>query len=105
MESQHTTAYEAVFQRLRELGWEPRHVVVDFETAVRNALLDAYGRQLRISGCVHHYAVCLYKSVKRLQVVDLVRENVHALKVVRWLSGTTNTNAAPKQRKGLGILS
>jgi hypothetical protein len=87
MESLHTLAYEAAFQRLRELGMEPTEVVCDFEEAIRNAVRMTWGEPVRISGCIVHYATCIYRAVKRLGMVRLVRDNRAVLKIVRLLTG------------------
>jgi len=87
MQSQHTVAYEAVFVHLRQLGLEIRHATSDFETAIRNALRATFGPNLELSGCVRHYVVCVFQATIRYGLLNLLQNDVNAVKVVRWLAG------------------
>lgn len=82
-----TVAYEAVFQHLRGEGLEVTTAHVDFEVALRNAIIAVWGRQVHIVGCIAHYATCIYRWLNTHHMTALVRDNHNALHVVRLVTG------------------
>jgi len=86
--SRKTTAlYEAVFRVVQELVpyFQPSQVTADFEEAPATAARVVFGNDLLVSRCWFHFAQALVKRMRKLRLVNPLRDDSHLHTLFRCL--------------------
>ena len=86
--SRKTTAlYEAVFRVVKQQVpvFQPLQVIADFEEAPATAVRAVFGNDVIVSGCWFHYAQALVKRMRKLGLVNPLRDDSRLQTLFRCL--------------------
>ena len=67
MQPKSREAYEELF---RNLNLQGQHIMFDFRTAVRTALIVVFGNVIIIQGCSYHLTLSMWHKIQELGLVQ-----------------------------------
>jgi len=69
---QHT--YHRLFEEMKNIGWNPQSVHLDFEIAAINALQTIFP-QVELRGCHFHFTQCLWRKIQDVGLASVYKKN------------------------------
>jgi len=69
---QHT--YHRLFEGMKNIGWNPQSVHLDFEVAAINALRTIFP-QIQLHGCHFHFTQCLWRKIQNVGLASVYKKN------------------------------
>jgi len=66
--------YHRLFEEMKNIGWNPQSVHLDFEIATINALTTIFPK-IKLRGCHFHFTQCLWRKIQDVGLASVYKQN------------------------------